>query len=90
MTRRVPGAFIGELGEEPKRAELGFLLQNNQITKKLGRRVAAILNNVREKGNLGAHGEAVEPRDAERVLDETLDVVDWFLERYGTASPARD
>jgi hypothetical protein len=40
------------------------------------------MNSVRDMGNLGSHGEHVEPRDAKRALEMLLDLVDWYLGVY--------
>jgi tetratricopeptide (TPR) repeat protein len=78
--------FRAEMGKDPRKPLLADMLGDNQFTRKIERRVLALMNNVRELGNLGTHGETVVARDAERVLADLLDVLDWHLERGGTAA----
>jgi protein phosphatase len=75
--------YRAEMGQEPRKPLLGDLLNDNQFTRKFERRVVSRMNAIRDMGNLGPHGEPVEPRDAARVLDDLCEVLDWYLQRYG-------
>jgi hypothetical protein len=75
--------YTAEMRGEPKKPLLGDILSDNQFTRKLERRIVSRMNSIRDMGNLGPHGERVDPKDAARVLDDLCDVLDWHLQRYG-------
>jgi hypothetical protein len=77
-----------ETGQEPRKPLLGDMLADNQFTRRLERRILSRMNAVRDMGNLGPHGEAVQPNDAARVLDDLCEVLDWYLRRYAGGGPA--
>jgi hypothetical protein len=74
--------YTSEMGQEPRRPLLGNLLTDNQFTRKIERRILSRMNTIRDMGNLGPHGEAVEPSDAARVLDDLCEVLDRYLRHY--------
>jgi formylglycine-generating enzyme required for sulfatase activity len=76
--------YKAEMGKEPRKPLLGDMLADNQFTRKLDRRILSRMNAIRDMGNLGPHGEAVQPNDAERVLDDLCTVLDWCLSRYAS------
>jgi hypothetical protein len=71
-----------EMDREPKKPLLGDMLNDNQFTRKLGRRIVVRMNTVREMGNLGAHGLTVAPDDAARALEDLCTVLEWYTARY--------
>jgi uncharacterized protein (TIGR03067 family) len=77
-----------EMGHEPKKPLLGDMLADNQFTRKIERRILSRMNAIRDMGNLGPHGEAVEASDAARVLDDLCTILDWYLERTPLSGPA--
>jgi hypothetical protein len=72
--------YTNEMGKVPKTPLLGDMLADNQFTRRIERRVVTRMNSIRDMGNLGPHGYAVEPDDAARVLDDLCTVVDWYLQ----------
>jgi hypothetical protein len=72
-----------EMGREPRKPLLGEMLADNQFTRRIERRILSRMHAIRDMGNLGPHGEAVEPTDAARALDDLCEVLDWYLRRYG-------
>jgi hypothetical protein len=80
--------FTLEMGHEPRKPLLGEMLADNQFTRKIERRIVSRMNAIRDMGNLGPHGEPVEPSDATKVLDDLCDVLDWYLRRYNSGEPA--
>jgi hypothetical protein len=95
MEKILLNIYRTEMGKEPKKALLGDILADNQFTRKIDRRILSRMNSIRDMANLGPHGEAVQPNDAERVLDDLCTVLDWCLTNYPTetckgqrASPA--
>jgi serine/threonine protein kinase len=72
-----------EMSKEPRRPLLGEILADNQFTRRIERRIVARMNNIREMGNLGPHGEEVNASDANRVLADLCDIVEWYTEKYG-------
>jgi hypothetical protein len=74
--------YITEMGSEPKKNEIGYILNDNQFTKKIERRIISRMNSVRDMANLGPHGEDVIYEDAARVLNDLCDILDWYFERY--------
>jgi hypothetical protein len=81
--------YQAEMGQEPRKPLLGDMLNDNQFTRKLERRILSRMNAIRDMGNLGPHGEPVQPSDAARVLDDLCEVLDWHRAR-GAAPPAPD
>lgn len=78
--------YVAEMGTEPRKPLLGEMLADNQFTRKIDRRIVSRMNSVRDMGNLGPHGEAVEARDAARVLDDLCEVLDWYMQRYSRSA----
>jgi hypothetical protein len=71
-----------ETSKEPRRPLLAEMLNDNQFTRKIERRVLSRMNAIRDMGNLGVHGELVEAREAGRALDDLCETLDWYLKRY--------
>lgn len=75
--------FVAEMETEPKRTESGFILNNNQFTRKIDARIVARMKSVKDMGNLGTHGEPVlNEADALRVLTDLCDILEWYIENY--------
>ena len=68
--------------KEPKKLEIGFILNDNQFTRFIDRRILSRMNSVRDMANLGAHGEEVQPTDAKRVLDDLCEILNWFIQDH--------
>jgi hypothetical protein len=77
--------YTAEMVQEPRKALLGDMLVVNQFTRKIVRRILSRMNAIRDIGNLGPHGESVEPSDAARALDDLCEVLEWYLGRYTVA-----
>lgn len=75
-----------EQGHEPRKPLIGDMLADNQFTRKIERRILSRMNAVRDLGNLGPHGERVQPNDAAHALDDLCEVLDWYLRRYAASS----
>jgi tetratricopeptide (TPR) repeat protein len=88
LERLLVTTYTTEMGQEPRKPLLGDMLADNQFTRKIERRMLSRMNAVRDMGNLGPHGESVEPSDAAKALDDLCDVLDWYLGRYARARPA--
>jgi inactive STAND/Domain of unknown function (DUF4145) len=73
--------YADEMGKEPRRPLINELLQDNQFTRKIERRILVHMNAVRDIGNLGPHDCAVEGDEAESALDHLCVVLDWYLRR---------
>jgi pSer/pThr/pTyr-binding forkhead associated (FHA) protein len=73
--------YTVEMGREPRKPLLGEMLADNQFTRRLERRIVERMDGIRGFGNLGPHGEKVEPIDATRALDDVCVVLDWHLRR---------
>lgn len=74
--------YVIEMDHEPRKPMLGDMLNDNQFTRKIERRIVSRMNSIRDLGNLGPHGERVEASDAARVLEDLCDVIDWYLRSY--------
>jgi hypothetical protein len=74
--------YTVEMGHEPRKPLLGDMLVDNQFTRRIERRILSRMNGIRDIGNLGPHGEAVEPNDAARALDDLCEVLEWYVLRY--------
>jgi hypothetical protein len=75
--------FTTEMGHEPRKPLLGEMLNDNQFTRKIEKRIVSKMNAIRDMGNVGPHPGAAESSDAEKVLDDLSDVMDWYRQRYG-------
>jgi anti-anti-sigma factor len=82
LEKLVVRVYSAEMGQEPRKPLLGDMLVDNQFTRKIERRILSRMNAIRDMGNLGPHGEVVEPSDAARVLDDLCEVLEWYLGRY--------
>jgi formylglycine-generating enzyme required for sulfatase activity len=89
MEKLLLEVYAKEMGHEPKKPLLGDMLADNQFTRKLERRILSRMNAIRDMGNLGPHGEAVEAIDAVNVLDNLCTILDWYLQRTGTSRSAQ-
>jgi hypothetical protein len=87
MEKLLLGIFRIEMGSEPRRPLLGEMLADNQFTRNIDRRIVSRMNAIRDMGNLGPHGERVLPTDAAKVLDDLCEVLDWYLQKYGSREP---
>jgi len=83
LEKIIISAFTQEMGNQPKRTELGRILSNNQFTRRIDRRILSRMQSVRDMANLGPHGERVERSDAVRVLSDLCDILEWYLEESG-------
>ncbi len=81
--------FTAEMKQPPRKPMLGEMLADNQFTRKLERRIVSRMNAIRDMGNLGPHGERVEPSDAARVLEDLCEVLDWYLRQYPELAGAK-
>lgn len=93
MEKLLVALYTAEMGRAPRKPLLGELLADNQFTRKIERRILSRMNGIRDLANLGPHGEAVEPTDAAKVLDDLCEVLDWYLARRaadGTAPAGQD
>jgi hypothetical protein len=88
MEKVLREVFTLEMGQEPRKPLLGEMLADNQFTRKIERRILSRMNAIRDMGNLGPHGETVEPSDAAKVLDDLCEVLDWYLRHYTGREPA--
>ncbi|HLW65582.1 MAG TPA: DUF4145 domain-containing protein [Gemmataceae bacterium] len=82
MEKLLIDVYQREMGHEPRKPLLGEILNDNQFTRKLDRRILSRMNAIRDMGNLGPHGERVEASDAARVLDDLCVILDWYLQHY--------
>jgi hypothetical protein len=80
--------FESEMGRPPRKPLLGEILNDNQFTRKLDRRVVELMNAIRAVGNLGPHGTAGTPADAAAVLDKLCDVIEWEVGRCPSSGTA--
>jgi hypothetical protein len=76
-----------EMGQEPKRIELGAILTDNQFSRKIDKRIISRMNSIRDMCNLGVHGEKVISKDAKIVLDNLCEVLEWYFENYRAIKP---
>jgi hypothetical protein len=86
--------FRAETGRAPRRPELGEVLNDNQFTRKIDRRIVSRMNSIRDMANLGAHGEPVLAEDASRVLEDLCAILEWHRQQpagsgLAAAAPAR-
>jgi hypothetical protein len=82
LEKAVLKIYVTEMEREPRKPLLGEMLVDNQFTRKIERRILSRMNAIRDLGNLGPHGEPVEPSDAVRVLADLCEVLRWYLSRY--------
>ena len=82
LEKCVLAAYRAETGGSPKRADLGGMLTDKNFVGKVQRRMISRMNSIRDMANLGPHGEPVDQKDAERVLGDLCDVLEWYFENY--------
>jgi hypothetical protein len=87
LERTLIAVYNREMGREPRKPLLGDILADNQFTRRLERRILSRMNAVRDMGNLGPHGEVVQPNDAARVLEDLCEILDWYARRYAGTAP---
>ncbi len=66
--------------KEPKKPLLGDMLNDNQFTRLVERRILSRFNSVRDMANLGVHGEKVNIEDAKRATDDLIVLIDWYID----------
>ena len=71
-----------EMGEPPKKKLIGDILKNNQFTRKIERRILSRIHAIRDMSNLGTHGEMVYKEDAIDILDNLIEVIMWYFDKY--------
>ena len=71
-----------EVGGAPKKPMLGEMLNQRRLTEGIERRILSRMHSIRDMGNLGPHGEAVDESDAVRVLTDLCDVLEYYARRY--------
>ena len=86
-------SYRREMGKDPREKHVGVILCENQFTRKLDRMIFFRIKTVRDLGNLGSHGEPVDPKDARHGLEDLFAVIDWHRRTYhseadGRTSPA--
>ncbi|MCD4735848.1 MAG: DUF4145 domain-containing protein [Bacteroidales bacterium] len=79
--------YIIEMEKDPKKPEIGTILNDNQFKKKIERNIATRMNSVRDMGNLGAHGIEVKSNDASDILAFLCEIIDWYLRKYKEIEP---
>jgi hypothetical protein len=88
--RLVERVYTVEMGEEPRKVELGEMLNNNQFTRRLERRIVSEMQTIRDIGNVGSHGYQVSEVNANVAVQMMLDVIEWYVGRYGADRPGAD
>ncbi len=86
LEKLILSVYLSEMKREPRKSLLGDMLADNQFTKKIERRILTRMNAIRDMGNLGPHGERVQPSDAARVLEDLCEVLEWYAGRYPVAT----
>src|SRR5262249_47820610 len=77
LERLLVEVYTHRLDREPPKPLAGEVLAANQSTRTIERRILSRMNAVRDMGNLGAHGEPVQPSDAARALIDLCEILDW-------------
>lgn len=92
LERMVYDIYQKEMGEEPKKIEIGLMFSNTQFTKKIDTRIFKLMNYVRDMGNMGPHSLVgkVEEKDAIRVLDALSDIISWYIDQYKLIDEKQD
>jgi hypothetical protein len=82
--------YQNEMGKEPRKPLLAEMLTDNQFTRKIDRRIYALMNAIRELGNLGPHvpPDQVRPSDAQHTLANVCEVLLWYGRRLGGGTTA--
>lgn len=70
-----------KMSKEPKKHEIGYILNDNQFTRNIEPRVLARMNSVRHMGNIATHRSGkIMARDANDALDDLSVIIKWYLE----------
>jgi polar amino acid transport system substrate-binding protein len=83
LERIVLDLFHREMGREPRKPLLGDMLIDREFAARVDRRILSRMHAVRDMANLGPHGEHVDSSDASRVLADLIEILEWYVERYG-------
>jgi len=78
-----------EMEKEPKKTEIGPTLGDTQFQKKIDTRIFRLMDSIRGVSNMGPHevrlnGSGTEPipEDAMSSLEQLLQVIKWYVEKY--------
>jgi hypothetical protein len=78
--------YVQEMHKELNKPMIGNMLNDREFEKKIPRRILAKIKYITDLGNLGSHfstqGEAVERQDAIIIMQELINVLEWFLSNY--------
>ena len=77
--------------KEPKKYEIGYMLNDNQFMRNIKPRILSRMNAVRDMGNIASHvgkcdstdGDRVTPKDAFEALEDLSVIFTWYLKNYG-------
>jgi uncharacterized tellurite resistance protein B-like protein len=82
------------MSKEPKKYEIGYMLNDNQFTKNIKPRILSRMHSVRNMGNIALHtdsgednesyGDRIMPRDATEALEDLSVIIRWYIEQYGS------
>ncbi len=73
--------YRNKMSKEPKKNEIGYILNDNQFTRNIEPRVLARMNSVRHMGNIATHRSGkIMAQDANDALDDLSVIIKWYLE----------
>jgi hypothetical protein len=79
LEKMLQGLYRRTMGKEPARSLISEMLADKTFAGKIERRMLARINAVRDMSNLGPHGESVDVADAFRVMEDLLDLLEWYI-----------
>ena len=82
LEKMVLSVYSALMEKEPKRREIGYVLNDHQFARRIPRRILSRMNSIRDLANLGPHGEDVDQTDAHKVLSELCDVLEWYCDEF--------
>ncbi len=83
LERMLKKIYLQEMGHPPKGRMVGYFLNDKEFTSKIPSRILTRMNFINKMGCLGPHDvDDVHPIDAQRVINNLLEVIDWFWEKY--------
>lgn len=71
---------------EPSRPMIGDILADKTFAANIPRRILFRMYAIRDMSNLGPHGGDVVMADAARVMNDLVDVLDWYVINYDSSA----
>jgi hypothetical protein len=72
-----------EMDKNPPRPMVGDMMADKAFIATIPRRIVTRMTAIRDMSNLGPHAEEVDVSDANRVMRDLIEVLEWYVEQHG-------